>query len=216
MVPLLLQNMLIRSIYCLKRLPIQIKAPLVTIGCWRVAKCKNSFRLHQLSNKQTRNKHVSLCRHCWRINGCPYIKMYDYLSNDKIFEWSKQLLKLYYKLFTKHMHITINSVFWWWNGFPYKMHVFDEMQFVSQFVSHCYTVVSYQAIFRHSICKKISCISFQCKGCVFWQDTWIRFPDYDFVNWLTCRTLLFQRLIQLCRLYIIREYVNSFPWLQAC
>ena len=30
------------------------------------------------------------------------------------------------------------------------MHVFDEMQFVS----HCNTVVSYQAIFRHSIHKK--------------------------------------------------------------
>ena len=36
----------------------------------------------------------------------------------------------------------------------------DEMQFVS----HCYTVVSYQAISRHSI---HSCISFQCNGCVF-------------------------------------------------
>ena len=30
------------------------------------------------------------------------------------------------------------------------MHVFDEMQFVS----HCYTVVSYHAIFRHSIHKQ--------------------------------------------------------------
>ena len=30
------------------------------------------------------------------------------------------------------------------------MHVFDEMQIVS----HCYTVVSYQAIFKHSIHKK--------------------------------------------------------------
>ena len=30
------------------------------------------------------------------------------------------------------------------------MHVFDEMQFVS----HCYTVVSYQTIFRHSIYTK--------------------------------------------------------------
>ena len=47
------------------------------------------------------------------------------------------------------MCLTIKSIFWQWNGFPYKMHVFDEMQFVS----HCYTVVSYQAIFRHSMYK---------------------------------------------------------------
>ena len=42
-----------------------------------------------------------------------------------------------------------NSVLKEINGFPYKMHVFREMQFVS----HCYTVVSCQPIFRHSIYK---------------------------------------------------------------
>ena len=35
------------------------------------------------------------------------------------------------------------------NGFPYKMHVFREMQFVW----HCYTVVSCQPILRHSVYK---------------------------------------------------------------
>ena len=35
------------------------------------------------------------------------------------------------------------------NGFPYEMHVFRKMQFVS----HCYTVVSCQPIFRHSVYK---------------------------------------------------------------
>ena len=35
------------------------------------------------------------------------------------------------------------------NGAPYQMHVFREMQFVS----HCYTVVSCQPILRHSIYK---------------------------------------------------------------
>ena len=41
------------------------------------------------------------------------------------------------------------SVFKELNGFPYEMHVFREMQFVS----HCYTVVSCQPISRHSVYK---------------------------------------------------------------
>ena len=75
-VPILLQNIWIRRIYWLKCLPIQVKAPLVTTRCWRIAKSKKkkkSFRSHHLSNKQTQNKHVSLCVLCWPINGCPYI-----------------------------------------------------------------------------------------------------------------------------------------------
>ena len=46
------------------------------------------------------------------------------------------------------MHI-IKSVFKELSGFPYQMHVFREMQFVS----HCYTVVSCQPILSHSIYK---------------------------------------------------------------
>ena len=46
------------------------------------------------------------------------------------------------------MH-NIKSVFKELNGFPYQMHVFREMQFVS----YCYTVVSCQPILRHSVCK---------------------------------------------------------------
>ena len=42
-----------------------------------------------------------------------------------------------------------NSVYKELIGFPYKMHVFSKMQFVS----HCYTVVSCSPIFRHSIYK---------------------------------------------------------------
>ena len=41
------------------------------------------------------------------------------------------------------------SVFKELNGFPYEIHVFRE----TQFVSHCYTVVSCQLIFRHSAYK---------------------------------------------------------------
>ena len=44
---------------------------------------------------------------------------------------------------------SIKSVFKELNGVPYQMHVFREMQFVS----HCYTVVSCQPIFRHSVYK---------------------------------------------------------------
>ena len=44
----------------------------------------------------------------------------------------------------------IKRVFKELNSFPYKMHVFREMQFVS----HCYTVVSCQPMLRHSVCKK--------------------------------------------------------------
>ena len=51
---------------------------------------------------------------------------------------------------------------------------FDKMQFVS----HCYTVVSYSDILYTHKKKKISCISFQWKGYILFQDTWIRFPDY--------------------------------------
>ena len=38
------------------------------------------------------------------------------------------------------------------NGFPYKMHVFREMQFVS----HCYTVVSCKPMLRHSVYKNLA------------------------------------------------------------
>ena len=44
----------------------------------------------------------------------------------------------------------IKSVFKELNGFPYKMHVFREMQFVWP---HCYTVVSCQPILGHSVYK---------------------------------------------------------------
>ena len=46
------------------------------------------------------------------------------------------------------MH-NIKSVFKELNGFPYQMHVFREMQFVS----HCYTVASCQPILRQSVYK---------------------------------------------------------------
>ena len=43
----------------------------------------------------------------------------------------------------------IKSAFKELNGFPYQMHVFREMQFVS----HCYTVVLCQPILRHYVYK---------------------------------------------------------------
>ena len=44
----------------------------------------------------------------------------------------------------------IKSVFEEHNSFPYKMHVFRKMQFVS----HCYSMVSCQPILSHSVYEK--------------------------------------------------------------
>ena len=43
----------------------------------------------------------------------------------------------------------IKSIFKELNGFPYKVHDFREIQFVS----HCYTAVSCQLILMHSVYK---------------------------------------------------------------
>ena len=45
----------------------------------------------------------------------------------------------------------------------YKMHIFDEMQFLS----HCYTVVSYQAVFRYSIDNKSTLYLFSARIAFF-------------------------------------------------
>ena len=74
------------------------------------------------------------------------------------------------------MHNT-NTVFKDLNGFPYKMHVFNEMQFVS----HYYTVVSCEPVFRHSIYKnseKNSAVYLSGAFFVFLHDTQFGFPDY--------------------------------------
>ena len=65
----------------------------------------------------------------------------------------------------------------------YKNAFFREMQFWS----HCYTVVSYQALFRLSVYKIPSRIPFGCKKCEFLHDTRLWFPDYELlsnaINW---------------------------------
>ena len=66
----------------------------------------------------------------------------------------------------------------------YKNAFFCEMQFWS----HCYTVVSYQALFRLSVCKIPAvylsgakmCVF--AKKCVFLHDTRLWFPDYKIMG----------------------------------
>ena len=53
MVPIVLQNMLIRSICWLKRLPIQIKVPFVTTECWQVVKEVSDYIISQTSKHKT-------------------------------------------------------------------------------------------------------------------------------------------------------------------
>ena len=60
---------------------------------------------------------------------------------------------------------------------------FHEMQFWS----HCYTVVSYQALFRLSVYKNSSRIPFGCKKCVFLHDRGLWFPDYTTLLEISCR-----------------------------
>ena len=65
------------------------------------------------------------------------------------------------------------SVFKELNGFPYEMHVFREMQFVS----HCYTVVSCQPISRHSVYKISAVYPSGARVRLFLRDTRFGFPD---------------------------------------
>ena len=56
----------------------------------------------------------------------------------------------------------------------YKNAFFREMQFWS----HCYTVVSYQALFRLSVCKIPAVYLSGAKKSVFLHDTRLWFPNY--------------------------------------
>ena len=61
----------------------------------------------------------------------------------------------------------IKSIFKELNGFPYKVHVFREMQFVS----HCYTAVSCQPILRHSVYKHSGVYLSGARVRFFFRDT---------------------------------------------
>ena len=84
------------------------------------------------------------------------------------------------------MH-NIKSVFKELNGFPYQMHVFREMQFVSD----CYTVVSCQPILRHSVYKNSAVYLSGARVSFFLEIRDLGSPTIDVMSRLQ-KTSLFQ------------------------
>ena len=91
------------------------------------------------------------------------------------------------------------------------MHVFDRMEFVS----HCYTVVSYQTIFRHSMHTKKSAVYLSsarlacfCKIREFGFPTKMVYKVYNMI--LYDVTFFFK--IGLNKTYSFFENFTSFKW----
>ena len=80
-----------------------------------------------------------------------------------------------------------------WHMWHTKNPFFHEMQFWS----HCYTVVSYQALFRLSVYKIPAIYLSGAKKCVFLHDTRLWFPDYWVDVWEVIITILWTSMTNL-------------------
>ena len=75
------------------------------------------------------------------LNSCLFCRLYKSCLSLNVGCISLHIFKMY----VCTTHIVFTKSF----SFPYKVHIFRDMPFVS----HCYTVLSCQPIFRHSIYK---------------------------------------------------------------